>query len=72
MDALAQRSMFYREQRKIADGNEMFLEMVRDGLTREELAKCIARRPALWGRFAGFLDTLPSASSATPCTTKGD
>ncbi len=32
-----QMQMFYTEQRKLGDRNIQFLEMVKDGLTREEL-----------------------------------
>jgi hypothetical protein len=51
--------LFYQEHKNIARGNGTFLELVREGLTREELAVCIQRNPSLWGRFAGFLKTLP-------------
>ncbi|MBC8737147.1 hypothetical protein F6X40_10040 [Paraburkholderia sp. UCT31] len=57
--------MFYQEQRKIADGNATFLDLVRDGMTREELATNIARRPSLWGRFANWLEVLPSTALPT-------
>jgi hypothetical protein len=59
-----QIQIFYEEQRKIGQGNETFMELVRDGLTREELQRNIERRPVLWSRFAGFLNTLPSAVPA--------
>lgn len=54
-----QIQMFYAAQRRVADGNDSFLYLVETGLTREDLASCIKRRPALWGRFSAFLDTLP-------------
>lgn len=57
-----QTQMFYAEQRKIAETNSTFLELVRDGMTREELKRNIERRPSLWSRFEGFLDKLPSES----------
>jgi hypothetical protein len=57
MDQLA---IFYDQQRNIAGGNEVFMELVRDGMTREDLAHNIARRPSLWKRFEGFLNVLPS------------
>lgn len=63
----SQIQIFYEEQRKIGAGNETFMELVRDGLTREELERNIARRPALWSRFVGWLDQLPSAHRALPC-----
>ena len=60
MSNTTQLQMFYAEQRKIAEANETFLFMVKEGMTREELAKCIERRPALWQRFENWLDKLPS------------
>ena len=54
-----QKQMFYRTHQAIADCNALFMEMVRDGMTRSDLEKLIARRPGLWGRFSGFLNTLP-------------
>lgn len=30
-------------------------------LTREELARLIAKRPHLWGQFSKWLDVLPTA-----------
>jgi hypothetical protein len=55
-----QREMFYQEHRKIADGNNAFMELVRGGLKREELERLIAKRPSLWSRFSNWLDKLPS------------
>ena len=40
--------------------NNLFLEFVEDGLTREELQENIKRRPQVWDRFASFLEQLPS------------
>ena len=63
---MTQQQMFYQEQRKIAEANETFLELFNDGMTREELARNIERRPSLWGRYANWLDILPSKSAAKP------
>lgn len=60
----SQVQLFYQAHRNIAGGNEVFLHLLRDGLTREELGRNIQRRPSLWGRFAGFMDTLPTGRSA--------
>ena len=50
----------YREQhRRICDANETFLELVKNGMTRAELEKNIAKRPGLWSRFSNWLDKLP-------------
>ena len=55
--------LYYQAERRSAEVNETFLELVADGLTREELARNIERRPALWSRFSGWLDRLPSKSA---------
>lgn len=59
--------------------NATFMDMVTcktNPMTREDLAACIERRPALWSRFVGFLDTLPTraevasrAQDPAPCST---
>lgn len=57
-----QVQMFYKAQRDIATVNSDFLWLVENGMTREDLQRNIERRPALWERFSGFLETLPSAA----------
>ena len=55
-------------RRKLADANSTFMELVNhptNPLTREDLAANIKRRPALWERYAGFLDILPSGKGTT-------
>jgi hypothetical protein len=47
-------------QRRDDTINNLFLEFVDDGLTREELQENIKRRPQIWSRFASFLERLPS------------
>lgn len=59
-----QVQLFYAAQRQVAGVNALFLELVHDGLTREELARNIERRPGLWGRFEHWLDKLPSKAPA--------
>lgn len=54
-----QYQMFYEEQHKIADADHLFMELVRDGLTRAELQAAINRRPALWERYENWLPVLP-------------
>lgn len=54
-----QYEMFYQQSRAIADTDLLFIEMVKDGMTRSELQRNIDRRPALWSRFAGWLSRLP-------------
>ena len=65
MSRPTQHQILYQEQRKIAEVNELFLQFVKDGMTREELARNIERRPELWGRFSNWLDKLPSGPSVT-------
>lgn len=55
-----QLQMFYSASRQIAETNNTFLELVKEGMTREDLARNIERRPALWQRFENWLDKLPS------------
>lgn len=55
-----QLQMFYAAHRQVAETNNTFLELVKEGLTREELEINIERRPALWQRFENWLPVLPS------------
>lgn len=57
-----QMQMFYTEQRKLGDRNIQFLEMVKDGLTREELRALIDKRPAYYGTYENWLGKLPSSN----------
>ncbi len=60
---MTQFQQYELARRRLADANVAFLELVNhptNPLTREDLERCIERRPGLWGRYAGFLDTLPS------------
>jgi hypothetical protein len=74
---LTQEQMFYAASRQIAETNLQFLELVEEGMTREELARNIERRPHLWSRFESWLDKLPSKEAVKPaklqfiCTYRG-
>ena len=60
---MTQFQLYELARRRIAEANMAFLELVNhptNPLTREDLARNIERRPDLWSRYAGFLDTLPS------------
>ena len=59
---MTQEQMYWKAHDRIAGQNEMFLLLVDEGMTREELEKNIERRPALWGRFSGWLEKLPSST----------
>lgn len=60
---LSQQQIYEIARREIAGVNADFMALVNcesNPLTREDLASNIARRPALWERFSGFLKTLPT------------
>jgi hypothetical protein len=54
-----QHQMAFEAQQRIAKQNEVFMQMVRVGMTRAHLEKLIAMRPSLWGRFSNWLESLP-------------
>jgi hypothetical protein len=54
-----QEQHYEEARKKIAETNKLFLELVKDGMTRKELAANIKKRPSLWGRFENWLDKLP-------------
>jgi hypothetical protein len=59
---LTQAQHYELAQRKIASLNEAFMELVNHAtnpMTAEDLQSLIARRPNVYGRFAGFVDKLP-------------
>jgi hypothetical protein len=56
----SQLQLFYQEQKKLGEANELFMELVKDGMTREDLQVNIDRRPQLWERYADWLKVLPS------------
>lgn len=61
--------------RNLAGANETFMELVNcqaNPMTREDLARNIERRPALWSRYAGFLDVLPSAAKNASTESRKD
>ena len=68
---LTQMQQYEQAHRRLADANNAFMECVtcRDNpMTREDLEALIARHPERYGRFAGFLKTLPG--KAVPCPTE--
>ena len=55
-----QTQLFYQESAKIGGLNALMSEMVANGdITNAELAALIEKRPEVYGRFAGFVGTLP-------------
>ncbi len=57
-----QLQMYEMARKYIADTNAQFLEMVKDGLTADELGRLIKRKPSLWGRFSNWMDKLPKGT----------
>ena len=55
-----QLQLFYQEQEKLGRLNETFNELVKSGLTKNELEKLIAKRPTLYSRFSNWLKVLPN------------
>lgn len=45
------KQYFWESHRRVADANHTFMELVRGGMTREELQALIKARPGLWKRF---------------------
>lgn len=54
-----QAQLLYDAEKRSGDVNDLFMQFVREGMTREELQKNIDRRPEVWGRYSAFLVTLP-------------
>ncbi len=53
-----QKQLYDRAAARAAETNTLFLELVK-GMTRKELETNIKRRPALWSRYAGWMNKLP-------------
>ena len=56
-----QMQMYQEAERKLADANEAFVDMVNDPvnpMTNDDLERLIARWPERYGRFSGFLGKL--------------
>jgi hypothetical protein len=68
--ALTQKQMYEIAARDIACTNEDFMFLVTceaNPLVKEDLEALLAKRPHVYGRFAGYLRTLPTrAQVASP------
>ena len=56
-----QMQMYQEAERKLAEANEAFMDMVNDPdnpMTNDDLERLIARWPERYGRFSGFLGKL--------------
>jgi hypothetical protein len=57
--AVPQKAMYYRAVRQSAEAMALFSDMVRKGeISRADLEKLIAKRPEVYGKYAGFLGKL--------------
>ncbi len=54
------RRMNYREENKMATRNDLFLDLVKMGMTKEDLETNIKRRPWIWEVYEGWLVVLPT------------
>jgi hypothetical protein len=63
---MTQKQMYYQAVRKASECNQLFLQFVKDGMTREQLEKLIQKRPSLWGRFSNWLERLPKENTHEP------
>ena len=52
--------MYYKAHTQSADLNKIFLSIVEQGLTKEELQQNIDKDPNLWNRYRDWLDKLPN------------
>ena len=60
----SQSQLYYDSVRKIGERDELFMEMIRAGeMTRQDLSALIARNPARYDRYAGFLTSLPESAA---------
>ena len=62
---VSQRQHMWESHRKIADGNLAMLDLLFgvNPITDDELRALIAKRPATYGRFAGYLGTRKESDS---------
>ena len=59
-----QLQVFYEEQRKIGERNELMCEMMRNGeITNAELAALIAKRPERYGMFEGLVGKIKEVTA---------
>ena len=66
MDALTQLQMWQAAEMRAFNLNRAFLEMISDPtnpLTNQDLERLIAKRPDVYGRFAGFIGKLMDEKS---------
>ena len=54
-----QAKMYYAAEKQSAELNDQFLWLVKNGMTRKDLGRCIELRPDLWSRFSNWMEVLP-------------
>lgn len=54
-----QAQIYWEEHRKIANLNQAFMDMVKDGMTAKELEALIEKRPQVYSRFSHWIPKLP-------------
>ena len=54
-----QIQFYYEERNKIAEGDILFMQFVKEGMTKITLQKLIKLRPKLWSRYSNWLQKLP-------------
>ena len=59
MKTQTQTQMYYDAERRATGQDALFLDMVREGMTRSELLALIKLRPSLWGKWSSWIDKLP-------------
>ncbi len=60
MDTNKQVRAFYNSVKAVGERDELFFEMMRAGdMTKRDLRALLARNPARYGRYAGYIDQLP-------------
>lgn len=60
---MTQLQHFELARRRLAEADHTFMDIVTcpgNPMTREDLETNIQRRPHVWGRYAGWLDVLPT------------
>lgn len=57
--AMSQVQLYNNAQYMQARENETFLDLVRSGMTKSDLSRCIAMRPSLWQKYEHWLEKLP-------------
>jgi hypothetical protein len=58
MKLKTQEQMFYESQKKSSEKHKLFLELVKDGMTKKELEANIAKNPAVWECYSRWLEVL--------------